>query len=109
VEHVPAGGGTLSCAWVVSLVCVKPFAVLATMNPVVVLVRSFTSVLKPAAVSLTVIRILSPADINRRVPPGVPSVVMFAAVIGSPQLVVSSSMVRAAHHLLLSGQPDPGG
>jgi ketopantoate reductase len=61
-------------------------------------------------VSFIVIRMASDGDISRRGPPGVPSVVIGAAVIGSPQFVVSSSMVSEAHHFELSpGQLDPGG
>ena len=88
----------------------KPFAPLATIDPVVRLVRSSTSFSSPFAVSFILIRILSDGDISKRGPPGVPSVVMGAAVVGSPQFVVSSSMVREAHHFESSpGQLEPGG
>src|SRR5262249_20480091 len=95
--------------------CTYPLAPLATMNPVVDVVRSLTSVRRPFAVSVIVTRIVSPLFISSFVPPGDPFVVTNAAVVGSLQLFFWNSvafcsvlMCRLTHHCVVE-QLMPGG
>src|SRR5581483_5847673 len=107
-------GAVVQSVWLA--LCTKPFAPLATIVPLVAVVRSSILVSRPLAVSLIVTTMVSPLFMKSLGPPGVPSVVTKAAVVGSRQLAIwkavascSVLICRRAHHCVSEPQVRPGG